>query len=55
MVYKKEGKLKATESWTMNGQNTEVADKFNYPEVGWNKQKTLAKTKGYKALLSIQK
>jgi hypothetical protein len=29
-------KLKAAERWRMNGQNTEVADKFNYPEVGWN-------------------
>jgi hypothetical protein len=55
MVFKKEGKLKATERWRMNGQNTEVADKSNYPEVGWNKQKTSAQTKGYKALLATQK
>ena len=60
MIFKKEGKLKATERWRKNGQNTEVLDKFNYQGVtvkstgGWNKQ-TLAKTKGYKALVAIQK
>jgi hypothetical protein len=45
--------LTASERWRMNGQNTEVADKFNYREVGWNKQKILAKTKGYKVLPAI--
>jgi hypothetical protein len=61
MVFKKGGKLKATERWKINGQNTEVVDKFNYEGVKvestgcWNKQKTLAKTKGYEALLAIQK
>ena len=49
MVYKKGGKLKATERWKVNGQNIEVVDKFNYLGVtldstgSWNKQKTLAK------------
>jgi hypothetical protein len=42
MIFKKVGKLKATEKQRMNGQNTEVADKFNYLVVmlesiaGWN-------------------
>jgi hypothetical protein len=30
MVYKKGGKVKATERWKVNGQNKEVADKFSY-------------------------
>lgn len=50
MVFTKGGKLKATDRKRMNGQNTEVVDKFNHLVVmlesigGWNKQKTLAKT-----------
>ena len=49
MVFKKGEKLKAIEKQRMNGQNTEVVDKFNYLVVmlesiaHWNKQKTLAK------------
>lgn len=49
MVFKKGGKLKATEKQRRNGQNTEVVDKFNYlvmtleSTAGWNKQKMLAK------------
>jgi hypothetical protein len=49
MIFKKGGKLKANERQRMNGQNTEVVDKFNYLVVmlesigGWNKQKRLAK------------
>jgi len=56
MVLKKGGKLTATESREMNGQNSEVVDKFNYQEVtmgsigGWNKQKTPAKLKDIKHL-----
>jgi hypothetical protein len=56
MIFKKGGKLKATERWKVNGQSIEVADKFNYLGVtldstgSWNKQKTLAKVKGYQAL-----
>jgi hypothetical protein len=53
MVFKKGGKLKATETWKVSGQNIDVVDKFNYLGVmldstgSWNKQKTLAKMKGY--------
>lgn len=49
MAFKKGGKLQATEKQRMNGQNTEVVEKFNYLVVmlesiaGWNKQKMLAK------------
>jgi hypothetical protein len=56
LVLKKEGKLTATESREMNGQNSEVVDKFNYQGVmmgsvgGWNKQKTPAKLKDIKQL-----
>jgi hypothetical protein len=45
MVFKKGGKLKATERWRMNGQNLKVGDKFNYPVVtlestgGWIEEK----------------
>jgi hypothetical protein len=45
----------------MNAQNIEVADKFIYLRViletrkGWNKQKTLAKAKGYQALEATYK
>jgi len=45
----------------MNGQNSEVVEKFNYLEVtleitwGWNKQKILPNTKGYPALVAIDK
>ena len=55
MVFKKGGKLKATEWWRMNGQTLKVGDKFNYLGVtlestgGWIKEKTIAKTKVYKA------
>jgi hypothetical protein len=44
MVLKKGGKLTATESQEMNGQNSDVVDKFNYQGVmlgstgGWNKE-----------------
>ena len=61
MVCNKREKLKATEKWRMDGQNIEVADKFNYLEVmfrstgGWNKQKLLVKTKGYQAVIAIDK
>jgi hypothetical protein len=61
MVFKKGGKLKATERWKVNGQNIEVVDEFNYLGVtldstgSWNKQKTLAKIKGYQALRAIDK
>jgi hypothetical protein len=61
MVFKKGGKLKATERWKVNGQNIEVVDKFNYLGVtldstgSWNKQKTLAKMKGYQALKATDK
>jgi hypothetical protein len=30
MVCKQGGKIKATQRWRMNEQNTEVADEFNY-------------------------
>jgi hypothetical protein len=33
MVFKKGGKLKATERWRVNRQNMDVLDKFNYLEV----------------------
>ena len=55
MVFKKGGKLKATERWRMNGWNLKVGDKFNYLGItlestgGWIKEKTLAKTKVYEA------
>jgi hypothetical protein len=61
MVFKKGGKLKATERWKVNGQNIEVVDKFNYLGVtldstgSWNKQKTLAKMKGHQALRATDK
>jgi hypothetical protein len=32
-VFKKGGKLEATEKWRMYGQNSEVVDKFSYLEV----------------------
>ena len=56
MIFKKGRKLKATEGWRINGQNLEVVDNFNYLGVtlenigDWNKQKTLAKSKGYQVL-----
>jgi hypothetical protein len=62
MVFKKGGKLKSIERWKVkkvNGKNIQVADKFNYLGVmpdstgSWNKQKTLAKMKGYQALRAI--
>jgi hypothetical protein len=43
-VFKLGGKLKETERWEMNGENTEVVDKFNHlgmtlESIGkWNKQ-----------------
>ena len=52
MVFKTAGKLKTSERWWMNGQNIEMADKFNYLWVtlestgGLNEQKMLTKTKG---------
>jgi len=54
MVFKKVGKLKATERWRMNGQNLKVGDKFDYLGVtestgGWIKEKTIAKIKVYQA------
>jgi hypothetical protein len=61
MVFKEGGKLKATERWKVNGQNIEVAGKFNYLGVTldstgrWNKQKILAKMKGYQAFTAIDK
>jgi hypothetical protein len=45
----------------MNWQNTEVVDKFNFLGVtlestgGWNKEKTLAKTEGYRAVIPTDK
>jgi hypothetical protein len=59
MVFKKGGKLKATERWKVSGQNIKVVDEFNYLGVRldstgrWNKQKTSAKMKGYQALRAI--
>jgi hypothetical protein len=53
MIFQRGGKLKSTEKWRMNGQNTEVVYKVNYTGVtwgskeGWNQQTTLAKIKGY--------
>ena len=53
MVFKKWGKLKATDRKDINVQNIEVADKFNYLGVmsesmtGWSKLKTPATAKGY--------
>ena len=61
MVFKKGGKLKAKERWKVNGHNIGVVDKFNYLGVtldktgSWNKQKNLAKMKGYQALRTIDK
>jgi hypothetical protein len=61
MVFKKGGKLKATERWKVNGQNIEVVDEFNYLGVtldstgSWNKQKTSAEMKGYQVLRAIDK
>jgi hypothetical protein len=55
------GKLKATERWKMNGQSTEVVNKFNYKQAmfesigGWNKHKTLAQSKGYHAPIATDK
>lgn len=61
-VFKKGGgKLKATESWRMNWQNSEEVNNFDFLGVttesagGWNKLKTLTKTKGYQALTAINK
>jgi hypothetical protein len=59
-VFKKRGKLKATDRQKINGQCSEVVDKFNYLGVtenkgSWNKQKILAKTKGYQAVVTIDK
>jgi hypothetical protein len=31
MVYKRKGKLKATERWKVNGQNTEVVKGKGFP------------------------
>jgi hypothetical protein len=59
MVFKKGGKWKAAERWNVNGQNIEVAGKFNYLGVtldstgSWNKQKTSAKMKRYQAFRAI--
>jgi hypothetical protein len=52
---------KATETWRINGQNTEVVDKCNYLSMmlestgGWHKQKILPKTIGYQVLVAIEK
>ena len=59
MVFEKGRKLKATEGWRINGQNLEVVDNFNYLGVTlentgvWNKQETLAKSKGYQVLVAV--
>jgi hypothetical protein len=59
MVFKKRRKLKAAEGWRINGQNLEVVDNFNYLGVtlentgSWNKQKMLAKSKGYQVLVAV--
>jgi hypothetical protein len=61
MVFKKGGILEATEGLNVNGQNIEVVDKFTYLGVTldntgrWNKEKTLAKTKGRQTLRAIGK
>jgi hypothetical protein len=59
MIFKKRRKLKVAEKWRMNGQNIEVVDKFNYlvfkSTGGCNKQKMMVKTKGYEALIAIDK
>jgi hypothetical protein len=60
MGSKKRGKLKATARWKVNGENTEVEDKFSYLVTldntgSLNKQKTLAKMKGYQALTATDK
>ena len=58
MVFKKGGKWKATEGLNVNAQNI---DKFTYLGVTlddtgrWNKEKTLAKTKGHQTLRDIDK
>jgi hypothetical protein len=60
-VFKKGRKLKATEEWRVNGQNLEVVGNFNYLGVTLektgdsNKQKTLAKSKGYQILVAVDK
>jgi len=57
----KGGRLKATERCKMNGQRTEVVNKFNYQQVmlesigGWNKHKTPAQSKGYHAFIATDK
>jgi hypothetical protein len=59
MVFKKGRKLKATEGWRITGQKPEAVNSFNYLGVtlkntgGWNKQKTLAKNKGYQVLVAV--
>jgi len=61
MVFQKGVKLKATESWRMNGQNSEEVDNFNCLGVtmestqGWNKLKTQTETKGYQTITAIDK
>jgi hypothetical protein len=61
MVFKEGHKLKATERWKVNGQNTEVVHKFSYLGVtlystgSWNKKETLVKMKGDQALRAIDK
>lgn len=59
MVFKKGRKLKATEGWRITGQKLEAVNSFNYLGVTlentgrWNKQKTLAKNKGYQVLVAV--
>lgn len=61
MVCKQGGKIKATQRWRMNEQNTEVADEFNYLGVvlestgGQNKHRILAKTNRYQAPVGTDK
>jgi hypothetical protein len=61
IVFRIGGKLKATEGQRVNRQNIEVVDKCTYLGVtlestgSWNKQKTLARDKGYRALVAINK
>lgn len=61
MVFKKGEKLKATDRCRMNEHNNEATHEFNHlgsmldSTGSWNKQKTLAKTNRYPALVDTDK
>jgi hypothetical protein len=61
LVFKKGGKLKKYESWTVNNQKIEVADEINYLQIksessgGSNKQHLKTVAKGNQTLAAIDK